>query len=53
MSLMIMVDEPLLMSNNTLNAESKLAEAYTVETTTVDEIWKEAGELACLMGGNG
>ncbi|WP_227380945.1 hypothetical protein [Haladaptatus halobius] len=47
----IMADEVILMSKDTPNAESKLAEAYNVETTTVDEIWKEAGGLACLTGG--
>lgn len=47
----ILVDETILMSDNKLNAESKLAEAYTVETTTLDKVWKEAGGLTCLMGG--
>lgn len=47
----IMTDETMLMSDNTLNAESKLTEAYTVETTTLDKVWKESRGLACLMGG--
>ena len=51
MDFTIRTDETRLMSDNTLNVESKLTEAYTVETTILDKIWKEAGGLACLMGG--
>ncbi|WP_227356186.1 hypothetical protein [Haladaptatus salinisoli] len=47
----IIADEVILMPKDTPNAESKLAEACDVEITTVDEIWKEAGGLACLAGG--
>lgn len=46
----ITVDETILMPNDTPNAESNLAETYTVEATPVDEIRKGAGELACLTG---
>jgi hypothetical protein len=45
-----MVDKEILMPNDTPNAESKLTEAYNVETTTVDQIWKEADEFVCLWG---
>ena len=43
-------DTAILMSNDTPTTEST-AEAYNVETTTVDEGWKEAGGFACLAEG--
>lgn len=50
LNVMITVDETILMPNDTSNAESNLVETYTVEATTVDEIRKATGELACLTG---
>jgi N-dimethylarginine dimethylaminohydrolase len=46
----IAADETILMPNDTPNTESKLAKQYAVETTSVDEIRKGAGGLACLTG---
>lgn len=50
MNFTIATDETILMPNDTPNAESKLGEQYDVETTTVNEIRKGAGGLACLTG---
>jgi N-dimethylarginine dimethylaminohydrolase len=50
MNFTIAADETILMPNDTPNAETKLAEQYDVETTSVDEIRKGAGGLACLTG---
>ena len=50
MNLTNAMNEEVLMSNDTPDAESKLAEAYNVETTTVDEMWNGAGGPACLTG---
>ncbi|GAA0196251.1 hypothetical protein [Haladaptatus pallidirubidus] len=47
----IVTGKVILMSNDTPNTESKLVEAYNAKTTTGDNIWKEAGEFACLIGG--
>ncbi|MFC6906747.1 hypothetical protein ACFQGH_16255 [Halalkalicoccus tibetensis] len=46
-----MADEMMLVCNNIPHTGSKLAETYTVETTTDNKMWKEAGELACFMEG--
>jgi N-dimethylarginine dimethylaminohydrolase len=50
MNVTIAADETILMPNDTPNAESKLREQYAVETTSVKEIRKGAGGLACLTG---
>lgn len=50
MNFTITADDTILMPNDTPNAESKLAEQYDVETTSVGEIRKGAGGLACLTG---
>jgi N-dimethylarginine dimethylaminohydrolase len=50
MNFTIAADETILMPNDTPEAETKLAEAYNVETTSVEEIRKGAGGLACLTG---
>ena len=47
----IAVDEAILISNETPNAASIPLEAYTVETTTVDEIREAADGLTHLTGG--
>jgi N-dimethylarginine dimethylaminohydrolase len=46
----IAADETIFMPNDTPNTESKLAEQYDVETTSVDAIRTGAGGLACLTG---
>ncbi|WP_122091183.1 hypothetical protein [Halalkalicoccus subterraneus] len=50
MNVTIAADETILMPNDTPNAETKLAEQYDVETTSVEEIRSGAGGLACLTG---
>jgi N-dimethylarginine dimethylaminohydrolase len=50
MNFTIAADGTILMPNDTPNAESKLRGQYDVETTSVDEIRKGAGGLACLTG---
>lgn len=50
MNFTIAADETILMPNDTPNAEARLAEEYSVETTSVDEIRTGAGGLACLTG---
>lgn len=50
MNFTIAADETILMPTDTPNAESKLGEQYDVETTSVTEIRKGAGGLACLTG---
>jgi N-dimethylarginine dimethylaminohydrolase len=50
MNVTIAADETILMPNDTPNTESKLAAQYDVETTSVEEIRKGAGGLACLTG---
>lgn len=44
-------DEAVPTFDDTPSPASKLAAACGVETTAVDEIWKNAGGLACLPGG--
>ena len=48
MNFTITTDAAILMPNDTPNAESKLAETYNVEATTVDEIRNRTSGLACL-----
>jgi N-dimethylarginine dimethylaminohydrolase len=50
MNFTIAADETIFMPNDTPNTESKLAEQYEIETTSVDEIRNGAGGLACLTG---
>ena len=50
MNFTIAADETILMPNDTPNAEARLAEQYSVETTSVEEIRTGAGGLACLTG---
>lgn len=50
MNVTIAADETILMPTDTPNAETKLAEQYDVETTSVEEIRNGAGGLACLTG---
>ena len=50
MNFTIAADETILMPNDTPNAEARLAEEYSVETTSVEEIRTGAGGLACLTG---
>ena len=50
MNFTIAADETILMPTDTPTTETKLAEQYDVETTSVDEIRDGAGGLACLTG---
>ncbi|WP_339103941.1 hypothetical protein [Haloterrigena salinisoli] len=50
MNFTIATDETIFMPDDTPNAESKLADSYSVETTSVEAIRAGAGGLACLTG---